>query len=186
MSISLDTLKEYIVTLHKFDDLESFYADMETEGGSEYIPNRRVDCHIRRPVSRNTHYMLTDEEALALRLDPRVLDVELTMEELGIIAGPAGSYTTSSNRWSKSANLSQGDLNWGLFRVFNGSQVSNWGFDGTQNVSGTITMPQSGSNVDVVIVDGMLDPAHPEFAVNANGTGGSRVIQAGSSRSRAE
>ena len=177
MSISLDTLKEYIVTLHKFDDLESFYADMETEGGSEYIPNRRVDCHIRRPVSRNTHYMLTDEEALALRLDPRVLDVELTMEELGIIAGPAGSYTTSSNRWSKSANLSQGDLNWGLFRVFNGSQVSNWGFDGTQNVSGTITMPQSGSNVDVVIVDGMLDPAHPEFAVNANGTGGSRVIQ---------
>lgn len=177
MSISLDILKEYIVTLHKFDDLESFYADMETEGGSEYIPNRRVDCHIRRPVSRNTHYMLTDEEALALCLDPRVLDVELTMEELGIIAGPAGSYTTSSNRWSKSANLSQGDLNWGLFRVFNGSQVSNWGFDGTQNVSGTITMPQSGSNVDVVIVDGMLDPAHPEFAVNANGTGGSRVIQ---------
>jgi hypothetical protein len=177
MSISLDTLKEYIVTLHKFDDLESFYADMETEGGLEYIPNRRVDCHIRRPVSRNTHYMLTDEEALALRLDPRVLDVELTMEELGIITGPAGSYTTSSNRWSKSASLSQGDLNWGLFRVFNGSQVSNWGFDGTQNVSGTITMPQSGSNVDVVIVDGMLDPAHPEFAVNSTGTGGSRVIQ---------
>ena len=177
MSISLDTLKEYIVTLHKFDDLESFYADMETEGGSEYIPNRRVDCHIRRPVSRNTHYMLTDEEALALRLDPRVLDVELTMEELGIIAGPAGSYTTSSNRWSKSANLSQGDLNWGLFRVFNGSQVSNWGFDGTENVSGTIDILQSGANVDVVIVDGMLDPAHPEFAVNSNGTGGSRVTQ---------
>ncbi len=177
MSISLDTLKEYVVTLHKFDDLESFYTDMETEGGLEYIPNRRVDCHIRRPVSRNTHYMLTDEEASALCLDPRVLDVELTMEELGIITGPAGSYTTSSNRWSKSASLSQGDLNWGLFRVFNGSQVSNWGFDGTQNVSGTITMPQSGSNVDVVIVDGMLDPAHPEFALNANGTGGSRVIQ---------
>jgi hypothetical protein len=177
MSISLDTLKEYVVTLHKFDDLESFYADMETEGGLEYIPNRRVDCHIRRPVSRNTHYMLTDEEAVTLRQDPRVLAVELTIEEQGITIVPAVSYIQTSSQWSKSASLSQGDLNWGLFRVFNGAQVSNWGFDGTQNVSGTINMPQSGSNVDVVIVDGMLDPAHPEFAVNADGTGGSRVIQ---------
>ena len=177
MSISLDTLKEYVVTLHKFDDLESFYTDMETEGGLEYIPNRRVDCHIRRPVSRNTHYMLTDEEATALCLDPRVLAVELTMEELGIICEPAGSYTQTSNQWSKSLTLAQGDLNWGLFRVFNGSQVPNWAADGTENVSGTVSMPLSGANVDVVIVDGMLDPAHPEFAVNSNGTGGSRVIQ---------
>lgn len=177
MSISLDTLKEYVVTLHKFDDLESFYTDMETEGGLEYIPNRRVDCHIRRPVSRNTHYMLTDEEATALCLDPRVLAVELTMEELGIICEPAGSYTQTSNQWSKSLTLAQGDLNWGLYRVFNGSQVPNWAADGTENVSGTVSMPLSGANVDVVIVDGMLDPAHPEFAVNSNGTGGSRVIQ---------
>jgi len=28
-----------------------------------------------------------------------------------------------------------------------------------------------------VIVDGMIDPNHPEFAVNSDGTGGSRVIQ---------
>ena len=178
MSISLDTLKEYVVTLHKFDDLESFYTDMETEGGLEYIPNRRVDCHIRRPVSRNTHYMLTDEEAVTLRRDTRVLAVELTMEELGIICEPAGSYTQTSSQWSKSASLAQGDLNWGLFRVFNGSQVPNWAGDGSiQNVTGTVSMPLSGANVDVVIVDGMLDPAHPEFAVNSNGTGGSRVIQ---------
>jgi hypothetical protein len=35
-------LKEWIVTLHRKEDLESFYADMETEGGNLFIPNRAV------------------------------------------------------------------------------------------------------------------------------------------------
>ena len=28
-----DTLKEYVVTLYNFEDLDSFYNDMETPGG---------------------------------------------------------------------------------------------------------------------------------------------------------
>ena len=87
------------------------------------------------------------------------------------------AWTQTSSQWSKSSSLSQGDLNWGLYRVFRGSQVSNWGYDGTEKVSGTVSIPLRGANVDVVIVDGMLDPNHPEFAVNSDGTGGSRVIQ---------
>jgi hypothetical protein len=34
-----------------------------------------------------------------------------------------------------------------------------------------------GNNVDVVIIDGHILPGHPEFAVNADGTGGSRVVK---------
>ena len=58
-----DTLKEYVVTLQRFEDLDNFYNDMETPGGDLYIPNRSVDVQQRRNVSRNTHYMLNDAEA---------------------------------------------------------------------------------------------------------------------------
>jgi hypothetical protein len=40
-----------------------------------------------------------------------------------------------------------------------------------------VTVPYDGTNVDVVIVDGHADPAHPEYAVNSDGTGGSRYNQ---------
>jgi hypothetical protein len=44
-------------------------------------------------------------------------------------------------------------------------------------VSGTIDLPNTGRHVDVVIADGHINPGHPEFAKNADGTGGSRVKQ---------
>ena len=168
-------LREYIISLHQFDDLESFYADMETEGGNLYIPSRAVDCYIRRPISRNTHYMLSDQEAEQIRQDPRVLAVELTPAELGIERTP--SWTQTSSLWSKSNTLVQGQLNWGLLRVTEGSQRSNWGTGGTTEVTGTVTVPFSGKNVDVVIMDGRMEPGHPEFAKNTDGTGGTRVNQ---------
>ena len=79
-----DTLKEYVVTLQRFEDLDNFYNDMETPGGDLYIPNRSVDVQQRRNVSRNTHYMLNDAEAETLRNDPRVLAVEQTPSALDI------------------------------------------------------------------------------------------------------
>ena len=80
-----DTLKEYVVTLQRFEDLDNFYNDMETPGGDLYIPNRSVDVQHRRNVSRNTHYMLNDPEAETLRNDPRVLAVELLPSALGLV-----------------------------------------------------------------------------------------------------
>ena len=44
-------------------DLDEFYNDIETPGGSLYIPDREVETVERRRNSRNTHYMLTAEEA---------------------------------------------------------------------------------------------------------------------------
>lgn len=168
--------KEYIVTLKDFNDLESFYQDMETPGGDLYIPHRQVEVADRRPISRNTHYFLSDEEATQLSADPRVLSVNLTCRDLGIEARPL--YFQSSLKWDKGFDDDRNDhRNWGLYRCTLANQVSGWGYDGFTSASGSIDIRQTGKNVDVIICDGHIDPTHPEFAVNANGTGGSRVVQ---------
>ena len=70
--------KEYIVTLNKGVDYAQFNQDMIASTGAGDIPNRTVDVANARPGSqRNTHYALTDEEALALKNDSRVLDVAI-------------------------------------------------------------------------------------------------------------
>lgn len=63
-------------------NLDSLYDDMETPGGNLYIPDRAVDLVHRRAISRNTHYMLTDEEAAQVAGDPRVLACELSPDYL--------------------------------------------------------------------------------------------------------
>jgi hypothetical protein len=167
--------REYVITLHSKDDLTGFYDDMETPGGNVYIPYRAVPVHNRRAISKNTHYMLTDAEAEQIRGDSRVLAVTLSMEEQGISFSPA--WTQTSSLWNKSGTTSAAHLNWGNLRCYEGVQRSNWGSNGTTNQSGTARGTLSGKNVDVVIVDGLINPSHPEFAVNVSGTGGSRVIQ---------
>jgi hypothetical protein len=170
----MSDLKEYIVTLKNKDDLDAFYEDMETPGGDLYIPNRAVECANRREISRNTHYMLSDAEAEELKKDSRVMFVELTPKEQGIVVRP--SFTQTGN-FNKSGVAQASYRNWGLLRCVEGEQRANWGSDGTQNINATISVTTQGKNVDVVIVDGHFNPAHPEYAVNSDGTGGSRVIQ---------
>jgi hypothetical protein len=169
------TTREYVVTLHKFEDLESFYEDMETLGGDLCIPDRAVEVANRRPVSRNTHYYLTDQEANLVRQDPRVKAVELELTEAGYELAP--TWIQTSTVWSKSNTVSADLKNWGILRCVEGAQRLNWGSDGTPNVAGTVNVTASAKYVDVVIVDGHMNPAHPEFAVNENGTGGTRVVQ---------
>ena len=77
-------MKEYIVTCKSMEDLDSFYDDMETVGGSLYIPDRAVELTNRRTISRNTHYMLTESEAEEIRNDSRVIACELTWNEQGV------------------------------------------------------------------------------------------------------
>ena len=89
------TLREYVITLHNFEDLDAFYDDMETPGGNLYIPGRRVEVASRRPVSRNTHYLVTEEEADQIRNDPRVMHVELSLEEQGLKIKPMWTETSS-------------------------------------------------------------------------------------------
>lgn len=89
-----NSLREYVVTLYNKEDLENFYVEMNSENGNEFIPERSVERTNKRPLSRNTHYLLTGEEAQKLKEDPRVWDVDLTLEEKGVVALPcAGTFT---------------------------------------------------------------------------------------------
>jgi len=168
-------MEEYIVTLKDHSDLDEFYHDMETPGGNLYIPNRSVDLVLRRPTSRNTHYFLNEEEASELRKDPRVLAVEKTPKALGMKVRPM--WTQTSGNWDKSSANTSSHKNWALLRCTEGIQRPGWGSDSTSGQSATVTVMTEGRNVDVVIVDGHFDPSHPEYAVNSDGTGGTRVVQ---------
>jgi hypothetical protein len=177
--------REYIVTLHHYEDLDSFYEDMESPGGNLYIPNRSVECTNQRPTSRNTHYRLTEQEADQVRQDSRVLAVELTPEESGVMF--VNDWTQISNRWDKSAEyIEDNTRNWALLRCTDGQQRPGWGAPFNVNppasayyVTAQAVGSGTGKNVDVVIVDpdGNVKPDHPEFAVNPDGTGGSRAIE---------
>lgn len=192
-----ESLREYVVTLHKYDDLETFYSDMASETGNEFIPHRSVQRTNKRPLSRNTHYILSGIEAEQLKQDHRVWDVDLTLEEKGVIAVPLGSSTITNGVFArKSSGFANTELNWGLLAHGNNAAVSaldeagtdflnslgqasysTWGSDRTGNATASVNIPFNGENVDVVIVDDEIPVLHPEFAVNADGTGGSRVNQ---------
>jgi hypothetical protein len=170
--------KEYIVILHNHTDLDDFYTDMEQQGHREYVPSRAVELVRRRPMSRSTHYQLTDTEVEALKQDPRVLNIHQPYYDLGMKIVPC--VTQESNYWTKGYGPStpgNPEVNWGLLRCVEGKKRANWGRDGILQVSGTIDLPNTGQHVDVVIADGHILPGHPEFAKNPNGTGGSRVNQ---------
>lgn len=178
--------KTYIVTVKDFKDLEDLYTELETDGISPPTADlkRSVRCIARIPNSRNTMYRLTDWEAAELRNDSRIKSVSIVPYELGIKAGTTFITQTSDN-WDKSTGNASTMKNWGLLRCVEGSQRSNWGGSGYQSngsgtaaQTGTITLSQTGRNVDVVIIDSngiVFD--HPEYAVNEDGTGGSRAIQ---------
>ena len=53
-------------------------------------------CVHKRSISRNTHYLITEDEAVALRLDPRVEAVELAPHNLGL---KIEASNVNSDRW---------------------------------------------------------------------------------------
>ena len=168
--------KEYIVTLWDHADLDAIYDEMESAGKAP--PNtdirRAVECRMRRPNSRNTHYHLTEWEASHLRNDPRVRAVELVPSEMGV---GVEEYVTQTGNFDKRSSQNNQDDNWGLKRVLDGEPTAGWGSDGTSNQVDTIRLGPIGRNVDVVICDGNgYEPNHPEFATNADGTGDSRCL----------
>lgn len=168
-------MKEYVVTLKNYEDLDGFYQDMETPGGNLFIPNRSCDCSLRRQISRNTNYFLFENEVNEIKKDPRVLNIVSADELDSLIVEPR--YDQTSTEWNKSSSIANNHKNWGLLRCVNGEQISNWGSNGTSTQTAKINITSSGKNVDVVIIDGHLNPNHPEFSLNSDGSGGTRVIQ---------
>ena len=172
----MSELKEYIVTAQTMIDADSIIEDMESPDGNLYIPNRQVDITQLRELSRNTHFMLSDEEAVQLRTDPRVIAVERPPRDMGI---EVVHHWAQSGNFEKYEIIDTNDKNWGLYRITAGDTLTGWGTPtGTfTQTTQTVTTTSSGKNVDVVVVDSHINPLHPEFAVNIDGTGGSRVNQ---------
>jgi subtilisin family serine protease len=141
--------------------------------GSETIPSRKVEVANERPMSRSTHYLLTEEEADRISQDSRVLAVQKTIKDLNVRIKPAVIF-------NKGNDYVPGEVNWGLYRCFNSESSPNWGTDGEAAINAPddfLKLFPEGENVDVVISDGFIDPNHPEMKINPDGTGPSRVIR---------
>lgn len=161
--------QEFIVTLTDYNFLENFYHDMESEGTTKsFIPSRAIPCVDRRPASRNTHYLLTRDEARELANDERVESVKLKLKDPLI---KSKLHTSQTATWSRSDAIEIGQRNWGLYRCISEENTPQWGSESVINgdLEGTIKLDASGRNVDIVIVDEILWPDHPEL--------GNRVIE---------
>ena len=147
----------YIVTLYKHDDLEQFYNEMS---GFHLV--------MKRPMSRNTHYKMTEEQAKKLRQDPRVWDVQLPPEELGMVMDRDivnyNEYNISGNFWKDdtvgSATVSDTDRQWGHIHCAGDTAQRGKGQFGVISDGGTyeeaidsINVFNDGKHVDVVICD---------------------------------
>jgi plastocyanin len=154
-------MKEYIVTCKSHEDLDNLYDDMETPGGNLYIPDREVELVNRRPISRNTHYRLTAEEAEQVADDPRVIACELTPEERGLELMPLSSvnnqsYTISNGVFRKNGTYAATDRQWGMVQCAGTDSQrgkASFGTDGTDTKTESLTIYNAGKHVDVVIVD---------------------------------
>ena len=88
-------------------------------------------------------------EASMLELDPRVLSVEPAPHVTGRTISPLrAEYSTA---WDKSGNVTSDMKNWALLRCTNGTQIANWGSNGTVSQTANIVTTSSGKNVDVVV-----------------------------------
>jgi subtilisin family serine protease len=160
-------MKKYVVTLKNVKDKEEFCDQMNKSLSSlskGFIPQRSCDCVAKRPMSKNTTYVLSKEEAESLKNDPRVKNVELSAEEIpGLKIGPTIFKPNPNHEiWQPSNQESKPSEN-----VVSAQAAG--------DKYATISNVPNGIDVDVVIVDNYVEANHPEFAKNPNGTGGSRV-----------
>ena len=141
--------KVYIVTLHNKEDLEQFYAEMQLSN---------FPLVMKRPLSRNTHYRMTEEQAERLRQDPRVWGVE-AVDSFKIRPQVVSNepYVKPGNFWKGTSSVSSNDFQWGHLHCA-GDQAQRrkgvWGVPGsTDQVIDAVEIFNNGRHVDVVIVD---------------------------------
>jgi subtilisin family serine protease len=152
-------LKEYIVSLNKGVDYDSFWNEIENESDSDgFIPSRRVEILNNRDGSlRSCHYSLSDEEAEKLKQDERIYSVEIPpwqRDDVQII-----KKLKQEGNFSKTDSDTGDYVNWGLHRVK--STTNN--YDGTNSEDNFYNFVLDGTGVDVVIQDSGIEVYHPEF-----------------------
>jgi len=148
--------KQYVVTLHDKNDLEHFYNEMQLTG---------FPLVLKRPMSRNTHYIMTEEQAEILRQDPRVWGVE-AVDSFQIKRQVVNNepYNIIGDFWKADtvgpASVSSTDLQWGHIHCAGDQAQRGKGQFGPiasgysyEKVNGNVDIFNSGKHVDVVIVD---------------------------------
>lgn len=170
--------QEYIVTLHRKEDLEQFYTEMKLAN----FPLAK-----KRPISRNTHYMMTADQAEKLKEDPRVLDVELADSIKFVRVHNSinkDPYDRNGDHFKNAPVGTSYDPNWRQWGHLHcaGDLVQrrkgSWG-DGTTNevVVDDLEIYSNGKHVDVVIVDDPVSFDSEEWYSPTISPGQSRFVQ---------
>jgi len=147
--MSTEDQNRCVVTLHKGVDTSKFMEDMQSSG---------YELHDEKPSSiSNFDYIMTREQANALKEDERVVDVRYgSKAENGII--PQTDAFMLNQEFHKDGTRSGG--NWAFPAMLN--PIDMWGGQaGIVNYSPPFTL--TGKNVDVVIQDSGVQPDHPEW-----------------------
>ena len=167
-------MREYIITVKDPAVWDTgLWNELTVDGlGDNFIPKRAVEVLNERPFNEfMAHFNLTDEEVAEIRQDDRIAFVELQADlHPGVKKEHFGTRPTAT--YDKSSTTTATMKNWGLLRS---SRLTN-PFTTTTAVSTEFTYNLDGTGVDVIVVDTGVEPGHPEFAVNSDGTGGSRVV----------
>lgn len=165
--------KEYIVTLKKDIDLGAFWQEIETTGNiSPSVPARPVTIANNRDLfPRKCHYYLSDDEVELLKQDPRVLDVEIPIEQNPLIGISHNRVQQLRDNFEKTNTSSGSYVNWGLVR--NSSLTNVYGSSVSSDTKYGYFV--DGTGVDVVIIDSGIQANHPEFQYVGNSS--SRVQQ---------
>ena len=173
--------QEYVVTLKKDCDPSEFFDQMtkDTSGlknsdtSLASIPDKPIDWVDKRPGSkRNTEYALSHLEAAELRNDSRVLDVQLKQEILNMPVTTLGKYEDAQfHRTSGGSDIK----NWGLRSCSYTNNTDAFGGVNSTSITADHDYALDGTGVDVVIIDTGITAGHPEYTVNPDGTGGSRI-----------
>ena len=150
--------KEYIVSINRGEDLAQIEAELTASTGEGPIPNRSVDIANARPASkRQTHFMLTDEEATALREDSRISGVDQPLEQDSMIS--IGHRAVQTGDFTQTTSDTGTYINWGLRRCNEATNVYGTG----STVSGGYNYILDGTGVDIVIQDTGIQADHPEW-----------------------
>lgn len=161
-------LKKFFVVADSPASRQELEQELVSSLGDDIIPQRPVEV-VESKGEFTSVVLLDTNEVEALYSDLRILDIQPDPKELGVKKMHTGvrDYT-----FSKSAIPANGDANWGLVRSNFLTNV----FAGNNTTSTNFTYNLDGTGVDVIIIDTGVEPNHPELAVNADGTGGTRVV----------
>jgi len=150
---------------------EQIHQELQSKGGDEFVPDRAVQCLDDHPHSEYIgEFMLTPAEAEQLAKDPRVTDVHRDPLEIGAVIRKFNIQT--SNFSKDTTGVVATEKNWGLVRGTSRAEPFGSNTSLVQDFGYTL----DGTGVDIVFLDSGIVKYHPEFAVKADGTGGTRVV----------